>query len=312
MFCPKCGKENPDDVQVCHSCSSVLTITPAQAPGLGVKTSGLAIAALVLGILSFFTFGITAIPAIILGIISLVRIEKSGGRITGRGFAIAGIAVPVLGLLPLMGVLLPAMFKTRQTDFRMVCGTNLSRIGKAMLIYSNDYDDKLPRAGGRNSVWSSRTPNWRATNRYQAYGLSPDGSGGQANITSSFYFLVKYAEVTPKSFICKGDHGATEFKPADDGVVDRELIDLWDFGLEPSKHCSYSYHMIAHQEDGQNVLFMDSHVGFEKRSFCGINDDNIYTFWDGGDIRRGGVPIPGASEPMDRLDSFLVHDGEGN
>jgi hypothetical protein len=342
-----------------------LTITPAQAPGLGVKTSGLAIAALVLGILSFFTFGITAIPAIILGIISLVRIEKSGGRITGRGFAIAGIAVPVLGLLPLMGVLLPAMFKTRQTDFRMVCGTNLSRIGKAMLIYSNDYDDKLPRAGGRNSVWSSRTPNWRATNRYQAYGLSPDGSGGQANITSSFYFLVKYAEVTPKSFICKGDHGATEFKPADDGVVDRELIDLWDFGLEPSKHCSYSYHMpyglytlntssepgmavvadrnpwisspaaeakafpgrfnpdggrragnygnsIAHQEDGQNVLFMDCHVGFEKRSFCGINDDNIYTYWTGGDIRRGGVPIPGASEPMDRLDSFLVHDGEGN
>jgi len=68
---------------------------------------------------------------------------------------------------------------------------------------------------------------------------------------------------------------------------------------------------IAHKEDGQNVLFLDSHVGFEKRSFCGINDDNIYTYWDGGDIRRGGLPIPGASEPMDRLDSFLVHDGEG-
>ncbi len=366
MYCPKCGKENPDDAQLCHSCSSVLTITPAQAPPLGVKTSGLAIAAFVLGILSFFTFGITAIPAIILGIISLVRIEKSGGRITGRGFAIAGIVVPVVGLLPLMGILLPAMFRTRQINFRVVCGKNLSGIGKAMIIYSNDYDDKLPRAGGRNSVWSNHIPDWRANNRFAAYGLAPDGSGGQATITSSFYLLVKYVEVTPKSFICKGDHGTTEFKPARDGAGDRALIDLWDFGIEPSRHCSYSYHMpyglytltsssepgmavaadrnpwiaspasggkadrfalfipegsreqvnvgnaIAHQEDGQNVLFMDSHVAFEKTSYCGINDDNIYTFWTGGDIRKGALPIRGVSEPVDRLDSFLVHDGEGN
>jgi len=68
---------------------------------------------------------------------------------------------------------------------------------------------------------------------------------------------------------------------------------------------------IAHREDGQNVLFLDIHVGFEKRPFCAINDDNIYTYWDGGDIRRGGLPIPGASVPSNRLDSFLVHDGEG-
>jgi hypothetical protein len=244
-----------------------------------------------------------------------------------------------------------------------VCGTNLSGIGKAMLIYSNDYDDEFPRAGGRNSIWSNRIANWRADNRFAAYGLSPDGSGGTATITSSFYLLVKYAEVTPKSFICKGDHGTTEFKPSDNGARDRELIDLWDFGLEPIRHCSYSYHMpyglyalttssepgmavaadrnpwisspaaeakdmaffnpdggrravnignaIAHQEDGQNVLFLDSHVAFEKTPACAINDDNIYTYWDGGDIRRGGYPVPGASEPADRLDSFLVNDGEG-
>ena len=65
---------------------------------------------------------------------------------------------------------------------------------------------------------------------------------------------------------------------------------------------------IAHQEDAQNVLFLDIHVAQEKRSFCGINDDNIYTFWDGGDIRIGATPTIG-SEPQDRLDSLLVHDG---
>jgi hypothetical protein len=248
----------------------------------------------------------------------------------------------------------------------MVCGTNLSGIGKAMLIYANDYEDELPRSGGRNSVWAASIPDWQALNRFGAYNVSPDGSGGTANISSCFYLLVKYAEVTPKSFICKGDSGATEFKPADYGAGNRDLIELWDFGPynsetdNPSAHCSYSYHApfglyalttssepglavaadrnpwmdspsgeggdislynpdggkeavkegnaVAHQQDAQNVLFLDIHVGQEKRPFCGVNDDNIYTYWDGGDIRLGAMPTIG-SEPQNRLDSLLVHDG---
>jgi len=77
MYCSKCGQENSDDSQVCRTCGAVL-IRP-QIPNLGIKSSGMAIAAFVLGILSIFTCALTAIPAIILGIVSLVRIEKSGG-----------------------------------------------------------------------------------------------------------------------------------------------------------------------------------------------------------------------------------------
>jgi hypothetical protein len=67
---------------------------------------------------------------------------------------------------------------------------------------------------------------------------------------------------------------------------------------------------IAHQGDAQNVLFLDIHVGQEKRPFCGINDDNIYTYWASltGDPRIGVAPVIG-SVPFDRLDSLLVHDG---
>jgi hypothetical protein len=35
----------------------------------------------------------------------------------------------------------------------------------------------------------------------------------------------------------------------------------------------------SHGKEGQNVLFMDSHVYFEKRAYCAIDDDNIYTYW---------------------------------
>ena len=280
-----------------------------------------------------------------------------------KGFTLVELLVVIAIIALLMGILMPALARVRQIAFRMVCGTNLSSIGKAMLIYANDYEDELPRSGGRNSTWAARIPQWDALNRFQAYNVGQDGSGGTANISSCFYLLVKYAEVTPKSFICKGDSGTTEFKPADDGAGSRDLIELWDFGLEPETHCSYSYHMpfglyalttssepgmavaadrnplqgspaasakdwpgifapdggkeavkygnaIAHQEDCQNVLFLDVHVGQEKRPFCGINDDNIYTYWDGGDIRIGAAPTIG-SAPQDRLDSLLVTDGQG-
>jgi prepilin-type N-terminal cleavage/methylation domain-containing protein len=285
-----------------------------------------------------------------------------------KGFTLVELLVVIAIIALLMGILMPALARVRQIAFRMVCGTNLSGIGKAMLIYAGDYDDELPRAGGRNSTWNPKIPAWMAANRFQAYGVSANGDGGMASISSCFYLLVKYSEVTPKSFICKGDSGALEFKPADHGIVDRDLIDLWDFGTyvsatdNASNHCSYSYQVpfglyalttssepgmavaadrnpwmdspgasrkdislfnptggkeavqignaVAHQEDAQNVLFLDIHVGQEKRSFCGINDDNIYTFWNGGDIRIGDMPRIG-SEPQDRLDSLLCHDGGG-
>jgi prepilin-type N-terminal cleavage/methylation domain-containing protein len=160
-----------------------------------------------------------------------------------KGFTLVELLVVIAIIALLMGILMPALARVRQIAFRMVCGTNLSGIGKAMLIYANDYEDELPRSGGRNSTWAARIPQWDALNRFNAYNIAQDGSGGTANISSCFYLLVKYAEVTPKSFICKGDSGTTEFKPADDGAGSRDLIELWDFGLEPETHCSYSYHM---------------------------------------------------------------------
>ena len=286
-----------------------------------------------------------------------------------RGFTLVELLVVIAIIALLMGILMPALARVRQIAFRMVCGSNLSGIGKAMLIYANDYEDELPRAGGRGSVWGGPVV-WNAATRNLAYGLAANGTGGKATISSCFYLLVKYAEVTPKSFICKSDSGTSEFKLSNEtGAGNMEFIDCWDFGSEPLTHCSYTYHMpfglyalttssepgmavagdrspwlaspaasakifsqfnpagtnidaqkygnsISHQEDGQNVLFMDSHVYFEKRAYCAINDDNIYTYWTspaGSDIDRklGSAPVVGGSEPRDRKDSFLVHDGPG-
>ena len=307
--------------------------------------------------ITFLVSHIVLIVSFILGLAGIVQIERSGGRITGRMLAVGAVLISVFGgLLPAWTIY---MRLPRSTAFRMVCGTNLSGLGKAMLIYSNDYDDKLPRSGGKSSVWAAKITDWKATNRFNAYGIAANGNGGAGTISSCFYLLVKYAELEPKRLICTHDKGIKEFKPATYGAQKRDLIDLWDFGPEPTKHYSYSYHMpfsgyaltssdepglavaadrnpwmdspfqkardfrtfdpngsieevkagnaIAHKTDGQNVLFIDCHVGFEKRSFCGINGDNIYTYWDGEDIRRGMPPRLG-SQPAEKADSLLVND----
>jgi zinc-ribbon domain len=358
MTCPRCGAENPDNAQACRACGARLLPPPVPSGGIVPKASGLAIAAFVLGLLSLFPVGLAAIPAMVLGIISFILIEKSGGRLTGRPFAVLAVILPVLLFGPLLWLIL---LHQREEASRMTCGTNLVVIGKAMLIYASDYDGRFPCSGGVNATWSSSIPSWLGQNRFVAYSLTVDGSQGQCTVSSCFYLLVKYAEVMPKSFICPGDAGATVFNPAADGAGDRAPADLWDFGPEPPRHCSYSYHQpfslyplttlsepgmavaadrnpwmqspahrpktfglynpdggrkaikagnaIEHQEDGQNVLFLDNHVSFEAQPFCGVNDDNIYTYWDGADIRRGAPPIMGASKPKDKLDSLLVHDG---
>src|SRR5512142_144539 len=103
-----------------------------------------------------------------------------------RGFTLVELLVVIAIIALLMGILMPALARVRQLAFRMTCGTNLSGIGKAMLLYSNDYQDELPKAGGRNGNWGALN-NWTAANRIQAFGTGTDGSNGNATVTSCFY-----------------------------------------------------------------------------------------------------------------------------
>ena len=94
MKCPECGRENPDDAVVCSECGWVLVWVRADGPNL--RTSRLAIASAVLGILSIpcfssqiktdsldfpsacligFASWITGVSAVSLGVAALACIE---------------------------------------------------------------------------------------------------------------------------------------------------------------------------------------------------------------------------------------------
>jgi hypothetical protein len=262
MDCPKCNRQNHDQAQICLYCHHPLLYVPAIPPDSDTRTSKLAIASCILGVIGlpiFFMRGslamqghempplsilacaslLSALLAVFLGLAALACIEINYGRLTGRAFAAIGIAIPLIAYF--LTAAHASLANMRGTAVRITCSTNLSGLGKAMLIYANDYDDELPRAGGPNSTLGT-TADFQANNQAGAYGLT-NGKNGQASMSANFYLLVKYAEVTPKGFKCDKDRAFKEFKLAGYKVGNKKLIDLWDFGPDPAKHVSFSYHI---------------------------------------------------------------------
>ncbi len=60
------------------------------------KISKLAVLSLVLGILSLFFFVLAGIPAIVIGILSILRIRRSDGKLKGKYIALAGMNISIL------------------------------------------------------------------------------------------------------------------------------------------------------------------------------------------------------------------------
>jgi len=147
MTCPRCGKEMPEGARLCPECSQAFAgMTPEPAPPRA-RTSGLAIASLVLGILGLLP--LCSLLALIFGVWALVAIGKAKDRLRGQGLAIAGTVLGGLGVLfqvAMLTLLLPAFNMARETGQTTTCVSNARRVGLALQVYANDHDDALPAA----------------------------------------------------------------------------------------------------------------------------------------------------------------------
>lgn len=119
--------------------------TLPEAPLAPPKTSGMAIASLVLGVMGI-ACGVTAIVGLVLGIVSVVQINKSQGQLKGQGLAIAGIIVSALFLLLMPALLLPALAKAKTKAQSIQCMNNVKQISLAVIIQANANTNTLPSA----------------------------------------------------------------------------------------------------------------------------------------------------------------------
>lgn len=121
-------------------------LDPTRTPP--AATSGLAIAALVLGIFGLCV-PVVAVVALVLGLVAMAQISQSAGRLGGQGMALAGtilgavgVALSILALL--IGMLLPALAATRETARRMQSTTQLRGIHQGMAMYGHRNNDHYP------------------------------------------------------------------------------------------------------------------------------------------------------------------------
>ncbi len=329
-----------------------------------------------------------------------------------KGFTLVELLVVIAIIALLMSLLMPALAKVKQIANRMMCASNLAGIGKAMMIYANDYDGDYPCAAGRTAIWTNTgmIEKWASLDPTSAgpYGPPQNPNAWKATITCDLYLLVKYSEVPTKQFVCKGDIGTKPFSltegipaiPATQ-MPTFKFEDAWDFGQgstadpQPGKYCSYSYSMqhrfastlrnpvsstsnsacpvaadrnpyldknarpdvdgrlldaeavgdkprwegtriydpkgylnsFAHQREGQNVLFNDTHVLFMKTPDCGIKNDNIWKCWPvttnnappaTDQLRQFGeenyyniLKGTGIGGPLSEADAYLVNEFQG-
>ena len=157
--CGACGLVGWSDVEHCKACGAPLNQQNSHtAPTAPVyshwdqpegQEKGLAIFALILGIVSFFTFGLLlvgAIVGIVVAVKAMGRVRREPWRYGGRGIAIAGLVMSILSLTSVVpvaiiaAIAIPNLLASRMAANEYSAIRSLQQISAAQSMYYENFE----------------------------------------------------------------------------------------------------------------------------------------------------------------------------
>lgn len=143
--CPSCASPIPADARSCPSCGRDLTVSnaapvagPTPALPVEAKTSGMAVASLILSFFSLLV--IPAVLAIVFGHVSRAKIKRSAGKLKGGGLALAGLVLGYLFILIIVAVAIPNLLRSKKSASGWSAVGGLRAINTTEVTYSVTYN----------------------------------------------------------------------------------------------------------------------------------------------------------------------------